>query len=474
MRRIVTITVVMCSWLLCSSRARADVGLVLNESLDTSVARITGAGHSAVYLSRICPASPVKLRLCGPHEQGSVMSNYTTLGEDEPFEWNIASLSVFVYGVADPRNRPLFASWKIKGALEENYRDGVLRDYCAGHSCQTSHNAEWREMVSAASERTLYILVVSTTVEQDRTLIEKFNNAPNVNHFNGFRRNCADFTKDVINTYFPHAAHRNAMNDFGITSPKGLARSFALYAHRQPQSEYHVMHFAQIPGTTKRSTECREGIEQLYRSKKLLIPMAFFAWHELPIAVGSYELTGRFNAEHEFEQHATVRQVELDREITATKGADAVDDAHLANLEEAKRAERTRIVGSDQQWNDYRAQFDLILAAAIEENTIASRDALGRFAKELGEKGTASLDRNGAPWLEIQQDGRTARVGISPANLLAPGSDRTLAYKMMLAHISETLKSPPRQRETMPEFTEAWNLMQQARPVARNSLAMGR
>ncbi len=41
--------------LICS-RAYGDVGVVLDESLDTSVARITGSGHSAVYLSRICPA----------------------------------------------------------------------------------------------------------------------------------------------------------------------------------------------------------------------------------------------------------------------------------------------------------------------------------------------------------------------------------------------------------------------------------
>jgi hypothetical protein len=474
LRRIATIAAVLCSWLCWSGRLRADVGIVLNESLDTSVARITGSGHSAVYLSRVCPASPVKLRLCGPHEQGSVMSNYTTLGEDEPFEWNIAPLSVFVYGVADPENRPLFTSWKIKGALEQNYRDGVLRDYCAGRSCQTSHTAEWREMVSASSERTIYILVVSTTIEQDQALIEKFNNAPNVNHFNGLRRNCADFTKDVINTYFPHAAHRNALNDFGMTSPKGVARSFAHYAHDRPEAEYHVMHFAQIPGTTKRSTECREGTEQLYRSKKLLVPMALFAWHELPIAVGSYALTGRFNPEHEFEQHATVREVDLDRQISAAKENDSVDDAQIANLEDAKRAERIRIVGSDRQWEDYRAQFDSILAAAVEDHTIASRDALSRFAKELGENGQPSVDHDGATWLEIQEDGRTARVGVTPASVLAPGSDRTLAYKLMLVHIAETLKSPARQRETMPEFVEAWHLMQQARSVERNSLAMGR
>jgi len=473
LRRLIAIAAVMCSWLWCAAGAHADVGIVLNESLDTSVARITGSGHSAVYLSRICPASPVKLRLCGPHEQGSVMSNYTTLGEDEPFEWNIVPLSVFIYGVAAPQDRPLFTSWNIKGALEQNYRESVLRDYCEGHKCRTSHDAEWREMVSATSERTLYILVVSTTIEQDKVLIEKFNNAPNINHFSGFRRNCADFTKDVINTYFPHAAHRNAINDFGMSSPKGVARSFARYAHDQPEAEYHVMHFAQIPGTTKRSTECREGTEQLYHSKKLLLPMAFFAWHELPIAVGSYALTGRFNPEHEFERHATVREVELDHEITLAKDDENIDGAQLVTLEAARESERARVVGNDQQWNDYRAQFDSILAGAVEDHTIASRDALPRFAKELGEKGTASIDKNGAPWVELDQDGKMVRVGISPANLLAPGSDRTLAFKLMLAHVAETLKSPPRQRETMPEFVEAWNLMQEARPVERNSLAMG-
>jgi hypothetical protein len=46
----------------------------------------------------------------------------------------------------------------------------------------------------------------------------------------------------------------------------------------------------------------------------------------------------------------------------------------------------------------------------------------------------------------------------------------------MLAHVAETLKSPARQRETMPEFIEAWNLMQRVRPDANEkiSLAMGR
>lgn len=476
MNRSLLVGLVLCGWLFCCGHARGDVGIVLNESLDTSVARITGSGHSAVYLSRICPASPVKLRLCGPNEQGSVMSNYTTLGEDEPFEWNIVPLSVYVYGVADPASRPLFATWKIKAALEDNYREKILSDYCAGHSCQTSGKAEWREMVGAASERTLYILVVSTTVEQDRAMIEKFNDAPNENHFNGVSRNCADFTRNLINTYFPHATHREVMNDFGITTPKAVARSLAHYAHDRPDTEYHVIHFAQLPGPIKRSSECRNGTEQLYRSKKLLVPMAFFAWHELPFAVGSYTLTGRFNPEHEFEDHATVRQVELGHEIDDTKKDDGPDDPQVADLEAAKLQERVRVVGSGEEWDSYREQFDSIVTDAVDDHILASRQSLSHTLKNLGDKGRPYLDERGSLWLEIQQNGKTTRVGLSPANLLAPGSDRTLAYELMLAHVAETLKSPARQRETMPEFVEAWNLMLRARPDVneRTSLAMGR
>src|SRR5262245_41701315 len=56
---------------LAIARARADVGVVLNESLDEDFDRISSTGHSAIYFSRICPESPVKLRFCRPGEPRS-------------------------------------------------------------------------------------------------------------------------------------------------------------------------------------------------------------------------------------------------------------------------------------------------------------------------------------------------------------------------------------------------------------------
>jgi hypothetical protein len=465
-----SIVVALLAMLAAGSRARADVGVILNDSLDTSVARITGSGHSAVYLSRICPASPVKLRLCKPGEEGSVISNYTTLGEDQPFEWNVVPLNVYVYGVANPTDRPLFASPKIKGALEESYRENVLAEYCQGNTCRTSGKAEWREMVSATSERTFYILIAPTTVEQDQELIEEFNSLPNVNHFNGMTRNCADFTKRIVNTYFPHATHRDFINDFGMTSPKAVARSFAHYAHQHPEMQYRAVHFAQLPGTIKRSSECRSGTEQLYRSKKLLVPMAFFFPHELAIVTGSYLLTGRFNSEHEFEDHATIHETELGHQLELAKSE---DDPQLADqLEAAEARERADVVGTAEQWKAFREQFDSIVDDAVHDGRLSGRDALGHVFERINSKGEPFLDDRGRLWMEVQEDGgRVSRVGLTPSNVLAEGSDRSLAYQVILANVNEVLKSAARRRETLAEFKDTWQLLQEARAQTQVDVA---
>jgi len=454
-----------------NSRARGDVGVVLNDSLNTSVERITGSGHTAVYFSRICPASPVKLRLCEPGEEGSVMSNYTSLGEDQPYEWNVTPLSVYLYGAPDPQDRPLFSSWKIKYALDDQYRENTLNGYCETQHCVNSNDAEWREMVSATSERTVYIFVVKTTVEQDLAFIEKFNSLPNRNHFNGARRNCADFVRTVVNTYFPHATRRNVVNDFGVTGPKALARSFAIYAHHHPESEYRVMHFAQLPGTIKRSSQCREATEQLYRSKKLLIPMAYFAYYALPFIAGSYLVEGRFNAEHEFERHPTVRATEIEYQLKlASLPEDGEWKEQLKADDEAERAEE---VGTPREWARYREEFSSIVDDAIRDGILPDREVLGHVLKDLNEKGTPRLDERGELWLEIHDKGGTAEVGIEPANVLAPGSNRNLAYQILMAHVEYALKSSPRMRENISDFEQTWNLLQQARTQVRQTTVAG-
>jgi hypothetical protein len=460
-----------------SSKAYGDVGVVLNESLDTSVARITGSGHTAVYFSRICPESPVKLRLCRPGEQGSVISNYISLGEDQPFEWNIVPLNVYLYGVEDAQYRPIVGSQKIKHVLEERYREQYLTDYCATESCQTSHKAEWREMVGATLERSIYMFVVNTTVQQDLALIEEFNADANENHFNGMTRNCADFTRRIINTYFPNATGPDYINDFGMTSPKAIARSFTRYANRHPDAGFRVLHFAQVPGTIKRSSECRAGTEQLVRSKKLVVPMLIFADHVVPFVAASYILTGRFDPQSELEKHPTIEATETEHKIKLAKAEN--NEALAEELESDNNQQRARMVGTAEEWRRYRASFAYIARESASEQgprgsvngTLISNSSLKKFFRRLDESGTPVADGNGALWMEFSDGDESSRIGLSANNVYTSGTDADLAYQLVLARVGHVLKSPKHSRESMVEFRRDWKLLESARLNRTSALA---
>jgi hypothetical protein len=453
-------TAILLAFLACSP-ARAGVGVILNETLDESVARITGSGHTAVYFSHICPESPVKLRLCRPGEEGSVMSNYLNLGEDQPYEWNIIPLSMYVYGVEDPRNRPLLSLGKVKTGLEERYREKYLADYCVTDSCKTSDKAEWRIMAGAELIRSMYIFLVETTEQQDLDIIAKYNAAPNENHFNGATRNCADFTKAVVDEYFPHSAHRDWLNDFGMTSPKAVARSFSHYAVSHPEMEFRVLHFSQLPGTIKRSTEAHSGTEQLYHSKKLLVPMIIFADHELAVVTASYLLTGRFNPEHEFEAHSSADATQTEHQIPLAENDK--DAAFAEQIETVEIQDRLQVVGTPEEWKEYRTELNAMMDEAIREEIIPDRGYLKHLFKQLDQTGNPAIFADGSVWMDVPNANGTSRVGLSASNILSPGSDPHLAYEILLERTDRVLKSPKHSRETMLEFKEDWAFLQAAR-----------
>ena len=441
-------------------RAFAGVGVVLNESLDTSAEWITGSGHTAVYFSRICPASPVKLRLCRPGENGSIMSNYINLGENQRFEWNIAPLDEYLYGVQNPENRPLFGSPRLKALLERRYRVKFLSKYCSAKSCVMSDKAEWREMVAATMSRSMYIFYVDTSVQQDLRLIAEFNALPNKNHFDGMTNNCADFVKGILDTYFPHSAHRDVVDDFGMTSPKAVARSFTDYALRHRELQFCVLHFSQLPGTIKRSSEPRNGTEQLFRSKKLLIPMAIFATHELPVVTAAYIVHGRFNPEAEFEEHpaaGTMLTVELGGyQTVSAKAASNADGARSGHAQE----ERQAIVGTTAEWKHYRMQFNAMVKDAVRERIIPSKASVGRLFRDLDRFGEPYVAPNGSLWLRVNGVGE---LGVSADSIFAPGSDRRMAFVFLLARVQQELKSSKHCRESMYELRDDWGRLEHAR-----------
>lgn len=444
--------------------ARADIGLLLNAKANAHplplMAEITGEGHSAVYLSRVCAATPVTLRMCEPGELGAVIQNYEDYMEAQPYQWNIVPLSLYLYGVDDMRDRPLFGSPQLRAVLQEQYRQNHLQQLCVTPRCINNPDANWRDAVAAAFVREIYIFQVHTTVEQDEQFVREFNARANVNRYNGFSRNCADFAKLVVNTYFPHSAHRDLINDFGMTGPKAIARSFTHYAEHHPELDLHVLRVEQVPGTFKRSSDCHEGTEQTVRSAKWLLPLMVVEAQAIPVLAASYFITGHFSPDHELRNRPSESSAVLLEELADAKQAG--DESQVQEIQHELHAERVELVGDAQQWKDYRDRFEEVLKSAIDDGIISNRRELHNLFRNLQAQGRVYTDAAGQPWLEADHRGHLLRVGLGDNNIVSPQSDSQLALKLLLARTETLLSARSNHRELSPQFQSDWELLQRA------------
>lgn len=444
--------------------ARADIGLMLNAKpnghIEIGFAEITGEGHSAVYLSRVCAETPVKLRLCKPGELGSVLQNYVDYKEDQPYQWNIVPLSVYLYGVDDVRQKPLFASPEIRTVLQDRYRRLHMQDVCTTDRCINDPDANWRDAVGAAFVREIYMFDVRTTVEQDEQFVREFNARVNVNHYSGFSSNCADFAKLVVNTYFPHSTHRDPINDFGMTGPKAIARSFAHYAEHHPELQLRVVRIEQVPGTYRRSSDCHEGTEQTVRSIKWLAPMLVVEAHAIPVLAASYLLTGRFDPDHELRTHPSDEAALLQQQMAEAR--DANDGARRKELKQELKAEEASQLGTREQWRQYRDHYDEILRSAVADGIFTHERQVRSVFRELEVHSRMYLDEREQPWLEVSYEGEVRRVGLSAENIFDPDSDHVLAMQVLLARTSALLSVNAKHRELLPDFQDDWALLQTA------------
>ena len=125
-----------------------------------------------------------------------------------------------------------------------------------------------------AYERTIYTFGIETTEEQDDELIQTFNSRPNRNHFNILFQNCADFSRKIIDFYYPKAVHRSFGADVGIMTPKQAAKSLVHYSKKHDDLQFSSFIIAQVPGTVPRSSAVRGVLESLLKSKRYVLPLA--------------------------------------------------------------------------------------------------------------------------------------------------------------------------------------------------------
>lgn len=259
-----------------ATSARASVSLLLEQPYG-GLGMVNPTGHAALYLDHVCAASPLELRACRPGELGVVISRYDAIaGRD----WIAIPLVPYLYAVASPAEIPQTASRERVAQLRDLYRRHALESVAPDLPNGKAPEGNWYELVGSAYMRRIYGFSLATTPEQDARLISMFNDRPNVERYNGAFRNCADFARSTINVLYPHAIRRNFIADFGLTTPKSVARGLTHYASKHPDTDLRFFVVPQVPGSMSRSYEVQGVTESLL--KRYGVPLVVLS----PIATG--------------------------------------------------------------------------------------------------------------------------------------------------------------------------------------------
>jgi hypothetical protein len=271
----------------------ADVTVLLEEPYGYDGA-FGGVGHTAVYLNRVCAASPTSLRRCDPGEHGVVISRYDRIGGHD---WIAIPLIPYLYAVTKVEDIPVYADNQIVALLRDRYRRAHLQALAPDDASGEAPVGSWVQLVGSAYNRTSFTYEIETTVQRDDELIEWLNGRPNRPLYRAVTRNCADFVRDIVNFYYPKAVSRGIVADFGITTPKRVARSISKYGRRHSDLEFVSRVIPQVPGRIRRSRQVHGMAESVFKAKKYLVPLAFFQPYVAGAFAAAYLVDGRFKTD---------------------------------------------------------------------------------------------------------------------------------------------------------------------------------
>ena len=254
--------------LICSAQVHSQAALLLEEPYGF-FGTINPTGHVAIYFERICAATPITLRRCRPGELGAVIARYQGI---HGYDWVAIPLVPYLYSVENPSDVPAHADHEMVVQLRSKYRESHLEELGEMSSGNLVHGG-WTQLVGAAYERRIYAFRFDTTLQQDDALINRLNTRPNKSRFNLLFSNCADFSRVILNDYFPRTFRRSIFPDAGMTTPKQITYKLVRYARKHPHRQLTVFEIPQIPGYRHESHSIK-GIDESVVTTVYAIPIA--------------------------------------------------------------------------------------------------------------------------------------------------------------------------------------------------------
>ena len=416
---------------LCSiPHAHAGATLFLEEPYSYDGA-FAGTGHVAVYLSNVCAESPVVLRPCAAGESGVVLSRYDGVAG---YDWIAIPLIPYLYAVDRPEAIPLFADAKLVAFLRDQYRRDYLESLAPDRPDAGTPEGNWYEMIGSSYDRTIYGFEIETSPEQDVLLIGKLNSQHNRERYNFVKQNCADFVREIINFYYPHALHRSVIGDLGVTTPKQIAKMLAKYSRHHPELQSSVFLVPQVPGSVRRSKPVHGVLESVAAAKKYMLPLVV-----LNPYIGGGLLVGYFG------------------HLRFDPGRNAL----ILNSGRELDAPMTR--------NDrltYQSRLDELSLTRSDIDPLNQGKSEGK-AKEAKawERWQASaqpeLDASRQPVLQIRVGDDLAQVGLSRANILSGSESPELAARLLEARLRQELRPATARKASHSDVEKDLALFQQ-------------
>jgi hypothetical protein len=395
-----------------------------------------GTGHVAVYLSHVCSASPVILRPCAEGETGVVLSRYDGVAG---YDWIAIPLIPYLYAVDQPDAIPLFADARLVAFLRDQYRRDYLESLAPDRPDGGIPEGNWYEMIGASYDRTVYGFEIETTPEQDALLIAKLNSDPNRERYNFVKRNCADFVREVVDFYYPHALHRSVIGDLGVTTPKQIAKMLGKYSHKHPELQSSVFLVPQVPGAIRRSKPVHGVLESVMAAKKYMVPLVV-----LHPYIGGGLLVEYFG-HRRFDPARNALVWDSDRQL----------DAPMT------REERLR----------YQSRLDELsqTASVIEPLDELKNEGKAKAKDEktwerLQASATPGIDSSGQPVLQLHLGDDLAQVGLSLANILSVSDSSELAARLLQARLRQELRPGTARKTSSSDVEKDLALLRQLLP----------
>jgi hypothetical protein len=252
----------------CCSHGHAQAALLTEEPYGWFGA-LNPTGHNAIYFERICAETPVKLRHCEPGELGAVIARYQGI---DGYDWVAIPLLPYLYSVDDASEVPTHVDRDTVKRLRDHYREEHLKSLGVNLSQGNFVHGGWAQLIGSAYERRIYALRFETTPEQDDALMARMNAGRNQTSFNLLFKNCSDFARVILSSYFPSTFRRSVFPDAGMTTPKQITYKLVKYARKHPETGLAVFEIPQIPGY-RRTSHSPKGIDESLLTTPYAIPI---------------------------------------------------------------------------------------------------------------------------------------------------------------------------------------------------------